>query len=86
MSQALPTDEFEFMKEEDFKKLDWTTMTNDQRYGYIVECDLQYPKAYHNSHSSFPLAPESLTIDASRLSPYAQGNSVITKNKIKNKQ
>jgi hypothetical protein len=56
-------------------------MTEDQEYGYIIECDLTYPQKLHKEHSSFPLAPENVEIDSSMLSPYAAGkyyNNIVS--------
>ncbi|XP_039291245.1 uncharacterized protein LOC111043637 [Nilaparvata lugens] len=38
--------------------------------GYIIECDLEYPKDLHDKHASFPLAPLHLTPPRELLSEY----------------
>lgn len=52
-------------------------MTDLQETGYILEVDLDYPEKLHESHNSFPLAPEHLNITQDILSPYAKGKNVI---------
>ena len=71
----MPISNFEWVGEEEFNSLNWLEMGDDQEYGYIVEVDLVYPKNLHNSHNSFPLAPEQLTITETILSPYAKSES-----------
>lgn len=51
----------------------------DDEDGYFVECDLHYPKELHDSHNSYPLAPEKKSIKKSELSPY-QLNQLETHN------
>jgi hypothetical protein len=72
----MPLSDFRWLNEEEISQLDWTNMNDDQEYGYLVECDLSYPKKLHISHNSFPLAPETLKIDSSYLSSYAKGKYV----------
>jgi hypothetical protein len=62
------------LKKREKDLLKFQEMTEDQKIGYIVECDLVYPKHLHELHASFPLAPESIEIDSTMLSPYAAGN------------
>ena len=45
------------------------SLTHDDDIGYILEVDLEYPKALHASHSDYPLAPVSLEISNDMLSP-----------------
>ena len=45
-------------------------LSNDSDKGCIVECDLEYPSELHAAHSDYPLAPQTLAVDASMLSPY----------------
>jgi surface protein len=42
------------------------------KYGYFIECDLEYPKEIYDLHQNLPLAPEVLEINYDSLSPYAQ--------------
>ena len=74
--RKLPISDFEWMKEEDFKKLDWMSMTHDQDIGFIVECTLSYPVDLHHAHHDFPLCPQRMNIDESMLSEYSLGKAV----------
>lgn len=38
--------------------------------GYLLEVDLEYPKHLHNSHSDYPLAPETLCVPEAWISNY----------------
>lgn len=69
----LPVNNFRFMKKSEYSLLKFQEMTEDQEYGYIIECDLSYPEELHHLHASFPLAPESMEITSEMLSPYAAG-------------
>jgi hypothetical protein len=58
-------------------------MTGQEEEGYIVECDLEYPDGLHYDHASFPLAPESVKITSSILSPFATGKYFLLREKVK---
>ena len=45
-------------------------LSDDGDEGCIVECDLEYPSELHDLHNDYPLAPQTMTVDASMLSPY----------------
>ena len=45
-------------------------MNDDLNVGYIVECDLEYPKELHNLHNDLSVAPERLCVDESMLSEW----------------
>ena len=60
MSQPLPTGNFKWSK----------TYKTDGAKGYILEVDLEYPKELHESHNSYPLAPEKLKVPYEWMSPY----------------
>ena len=57
MCQPLPSGNFKFISEKQFKKLIAKGKTN-----FIVECDLEYPKELHTVHNDYPLAPEKIKI------------------------
>ena len=70
MSQPLPVDGFEWMKDlskidEDFIK----SYDKDSNKGYILEYILneyilnEYPKTLHDLHSDLPFLPERMKID-----------------------
>jgi hypothetical protein len=69
----MPVSDFRWLTEEEIETLDVLNMGDNQKTGYIIECDLGYPKELHESHNSFPLAPETMTITEDMLSPYAKG-------------
>jgi hypothetical protein len=76
MRMALPKGQFEWCTEGEKRKLKkgWKKhLSLKGKVGYILEVTLKYPKKLHKKHSSFPLAPQHLTIAESRLSPYARG-------------
>jgi len=48
------------------------TVPADGPSGYILECDLSYPKHLHDEHSDYPMAPEHLAVTFEMLSDYAR--------------
>ena len=76
--KPMPLQDFCWLEEQEFEKLDWTEMSDEQTTGYILEVDLEYPKKLHRSHNSFPLAPEQLQITDNMLSPYAKGEFLLS--------
>ena len=38
--------------------------------GYILEVELEYPKALYDLHNDYPLAPEKLMVSSNMLSRY----------------
>lgn len=71
--KPMPVGDYAWVEEDQLQKLDFSSMTEDQEQGYIVEVTLDYPKSLHQSHGSFPLAPEHLTLRGDMLSEYASG-------------
>ena len=69
----LPSGKFRWLEDDEITCFDINSVDLDGKYGYIIECDLQYPKKIHDLHQNLPLAPEILTIDFDSLSPYANG-------------
>ncbi len=71
----MPVRDFHWLEEEEIEQLqlDLLNMSDEQTEGYILEVDLYYPKNLHETHNSFPLAPEQLEINERMLSPYAKG-------------
>ena len=72
-SQRLPIGDYHWLTQEEINNLDIMNLKEDDDHGYVFEVDLEYPAHLHAHHSSFPLAPHSMKITNSVLSPYAQG-------------
>lgn len=68
MSEPMAIGEFEWLTEEQISHIDWCTQSVDQSHGYIVECDIEYPKELHDLHSDYPLAPQRMTVTTDLLS------------------
>ena len=68
MSQYLPTGEFKWLNNEEIDELDVDQIKDDNEYGYIYECDLEYPEELHDKHSDYPLAPERISVKPNMLS------------------
>ena len=43
---------------------------DEQEHGYFLEVDLEYPKELHDTHDTFPCAPEKVSIEKDMLSNY----------------
>ena len=69
MSQFLDEDEKRMFPVCDMNTVLSSSLAGDDDFGYILEVDLEYPKALHASHNDYPLAPESLEITNVLLSP-----------------
>ena len=69
MLQPLPTGGFDLCN----PSLDEVLATpDDAPEGYLLEIDVEYLKELHDTHSDYPLAPETMVIPESSLSYYAQ--------------
>jgi hypothetical protein len=68
----LPISNFEWMTPNEIDQFDIFKEDLDGDTGYIIECDLHYPKKLHKKHSNLPLAPEVVEIGFENLSPYAK--------------
>ena len=68
MSESLPYDDFQWLSAEECQAIDWRVQTEDQEYGYFVECDLVYPDELHDAHNDYPLAPERIVVEDHLLS------------------
>ena len=55
MMQPLPNNGYEWVKDEDIPKLDFQSMSMNQKVGYFLEVDISYPKELHESHADFPI-------------------------------
>ena len=76
----MPVRDFRWLDRDEIKRLNWLNMSDRQREGFILEVDLMYPHDLHETHNSFPLAPEQLIITEDMLSPYAKGERKNTSN------
>ena len=46
----------------------WLKQNDQQRIGFIIVCDLDYPAELHDDHNDYPLAAERINIDLEMLS------------------
>lgn len=67
----LPISDLIWMDEKDVKKFNIHKIDLEGDFGYILECDLDYPKKLHLLHQNLPLAPEVLEVSEKNLSQYA---------------
>jgi len=72
MMEKLPQGDFQWMTDDEISKFDINQIDLEAEFGYIIECDLHYPKKLHKKHSSLPLAPELLEVQYEMLSPYSK--------------
>ena len=48
------------------------TILPDNKKGYILEVDLEYPEILHEMHNDYPLAAEKMKVTKDVLSPYCK--------------
>lgn len=70
MCQPLPTHDFCWLTTKERETLDINAILHEGYTGFVFEVDLDYPVALHDSHSDYPLAPESFKIEPEMLSSY----------------
>ena len=70
MVQPLPVNDFKFLSEKEINSFDLNSIDENSSVGYILECDLDYCKELHNSHSDYPLCPEKIEVSSDMLSKY----------------
>ena len=71
--QKMPKSDFEWMSQDEMEQFDIDQIDLEGDLGYMIECDLQYPKELHNNfHNCLTLAPEFLEVTDANLSPYAK--------------
>lgn len=70
MCQPLPTHDFCWLSAEERETIDVNEISHNGDTGYVFEVDLNYPVTLHDSHSDYPLAPESFKIEPEMLSSY----------------
>ena len=72
MSQYLPTGGFRWLKKEQIDKLNIDNINDDNKKGYILEVDLEYPEELHDLHNDYPLAAEKIKVEKEMLSDYCK--------------
>jgi len=83
--QKLPMGEFSWLEGKELTNFDIQNVDLEGKYGYFIECDLNYPKHLHDSHKNLPLAPEVLEVGFDCLSPYAKNALLESDNRKKYK-
>ena len=53
------------------KIMNKTILPNNKK-GYILETDLEYPEELHELHNDYPLAAEKMKVTKDMLSPYCK--------------
>ena len=48
------------------------TILSDNKKGYMLEVDLEYPEDLHEMHNDYPLAAEKRKVTKDMLSPYCK--------------
>ena len=65
MSKPLPVRGFKWMSEEELD--DWRNLSDIDGEGCFLEVDLEYPENLHDLHNDYPLAPENIVPDGSKV-------------------
>ena len=65
MSEALPVSGFKWMTEKQLER--WETICTSDNRGCLLEVDLEYPEKLHDLHNDYPLAPERLIPEGSKV-------------------
>lgn len=81
MTLKLPIGDYEWMDSDELDGFDPMLCDSDADEGYILEVDLSYPARLHESHSSFPLAPDNMDIEWEDLSDYSKECAEVLTNK-----
>ena len=69
-SEPMATGNYKWLEKEEFEIIDWTKLSREDQFGYILEIDLGYPRKLHRIHSDFPLAPIRRKVLKEELSDY----------------
>ena len=69
MSRPLPNGGFDWLTDDQINSLDVMNIPENSDIGYMLEVDLKYPTELHDSHSDYPLAPESVAVNDDMISP-----------------
>lgn len=68
MSMPLPTGNMRFLTDSEITQFDVFQIADDGAKGYVMESDFEYSSDLHDSHSDYPLAPETMTVPNEWLS------------------
>ena len=80
MSQYLPNGNYKWNNNITLNEI--LKCNEKSKIGYVIECDLEYPKHLHNNHNDYPLAVENTNFkDSSYMENLAIKNDINTKNK-----
>jgi hypothetical protein len=60
------------MTPEEIGRMKWEKQKMNQKKGYMLTVDLEYPSHLHKEHESFPLAVDQCDIKYEDLSPYSK--------------
>ena len=66
----LPQKSFRWLDAQEIQSFDLMSIACDATKGYVLEIDLNYPEELHESHNSFPLAPEKYSVQYEQLSDF----------------
>ena len=72
MSEKFPTGNFRWLSKEEVDMFNVHNIDAEGETCYILDVNLQYPKAIHDLHNDYPLAVECKHIEEADLSPYNQ--------------
>jgi len=72
MLSPLPYGGYQWLSRSQLKTFDVTKVPPGGKYGYVVECTLEYDASLHDLHNDLPMAPEKMLIKHEDLSPYSQ--------------
>ena len=67
MVQSLPVCDFKFLSKKEINRFDLDSISENSETGYVLECDLEYCRELHDSHSDYPLCPEKIEVSSDML-------------------
>ena len=66
MSEQLPSGNFKWIENKVDEAFIMSYQSANNKKGYVIEVDLEYPHDLHDAHNDYPLAPEHLVINGMR--------------------
>ena len=63
MSEQLPSGNFKWIENKVDEAFIMSYESENNKKGYVIEVDLEYPHDLHDAHNDYPLAPEHLVIN-----------------------